>query len=255
MADSVIFDQAAGFYDRTRQLPAETAAAQTAQLAGEIAGVTGPVLEIGVGTGRIAVPLAEAGIQVLGVDLSAPMLGALAAKESAVAAARASATALPVRAHSVGAVIACHVLHLISDWQLAVEQALLALRPRGVLLATRGRALGTIAYELQQRVREAAGVPDTVTGLDDLDELDEFMRGRGAQVDHLPSIPNPQIRSAAEFLRLVDDNAFAWTWELPAQRRRQAVAQTLAWVAQTIGDPQDVPLPAQPLRWRSYRMP
>jgi SAM-dependent methyltransferase len=34
----------------------------------------GPVLELGVGTGRVAVPIAAAGIQVVGVDLSAGML-------------------------------------------------------------------------------------------------------------------------------------------------------------------------------------
>jgi SAM-dependent methyltransferase len=34
----------------------------------------GPVLELGVGTGRIAVPLAASGLEVIGVDLSAGML-------------------------------------------------------------------------------------------------------------------------------------------------------------------------------------
>ena len=34
----------------------------------------GPVLELGVGTGRIAIPIAAAGIEVVGVDLSAGML-------------------------------------------------------------------------------------------------------------------------------------------------------------------------------------
>jgi SAM-dependent methyltransferase len=34
----------------------------------------GPVLELGVGTGRIAVPIAAAGVEVFGVDLSAGML-------------------------------------------------------------------------------------------------------------------------------------------------------------------------------------
>jgi SAM-dependent methyltransferase len=34
----------------------------------------GPVLELGVGTGRIAVPIAASGIEVIGVDLSAGML-------------------------------------------------------------------------------------------------------------------------------------------------------------------------------------
>jgi SAM-dependent methyltransferase len=35
----------------------------------------GPVLELGVGTGRIAVPIASAGVPVVGVDLSEGMLG------------------------------------------------------------------------------------------------------------------------------------------------------------------------------------
>ena len=34
----------------------------------------GPVLELGVGTGRIAVPIAQTGVPVIGVDSSAPML-------------------------------------------------------------------------------------------------------------------------------------------------------------------------------------
>jgi len=34
----------------------------------------GPVLELGVGTGRIAIPVARAGVAVIGVDSSAPML-------------------------------------------------------------------------------------------------------------------------------------------------------------------------------------
>jgi SAM-dependent methyltransferase len=38
----------------------------------------GPVLEYGVGTGRIAIELARAGVEVTGVDRSAPMLAALA---------------------------------------------------------------------------------------------------------------------------------------------------------------------------------
>jgi SAM-dependent methyltransferase len=42
--------------------------------------VGGPVLEYGCGEGRIALPLAQAGLEVVGVDQSQPMLDALAAK-------------------------------------------------------------------------------------------------------------------------------------------------------------------------------
>ncbi|HZO33990.1 MAG TPA: class I SAM-dependent methyltransferase [Gaiellaceae bacterium] len=40
----------------------------------------GPVVELGVGTGRIAVPIASAGIRVIGVDTSAGMLAVAAAQ-------------------------------------------------------------------------------------------------------------------------------------------------------------------------------
>lgn len=252
--ESVIFDQAAGCYDRTRALPAQTALAQTAQLTGELADVTGPVLEIGVGTGRIAVPLADTGIRIVGVDLSVPMLSELAAKGSAVAAIRASATRLPVRAHCVGAVIACHVLHLIADWQLAVAEALRALRPHGLLLAARGRADGQAA-ELRQRVLRAVGIASTTTGLDNLDGLDQFMRERGATARHLPPIPNPATKSAAEYLHSVRANTYSWTWPIPEQARLQAVDEVTAWVARAKGDPREVLYPAEPIRWRSYRLP
>lgn len=43
----------------------------------------GPVLELGVGTGRLAVPLAERGLEVHGVDASPAMLERLAAKAAA----------------------------------------------------------------------------------------------------------------------------------------------------------------------------
>lgn len=47
-----------------------------------------PVLELGVGTGRLAVPLAAAGVPVTGVDSSAAMLDVLAAKAGSVEAIR-----------------------------------------------------------------------------------------------------------------------------------------------------------------------
>lgn len=54
-----------------------------------------PVLELGVGTGRVAVPLARRGLTVVGVDTSAAMLARLSAKAADVRAVRADAAALP----------------------------------------------------------------------------------------------------------------------------------------------------------------
>ncbi len=50
-----------------------------------LAGPSGRVLELGVGTGRLAVPLAHAGLDVVGIDSSAPMLARLEASADAAA--------------------------------------------------------------------------------------------------------------------------------------------------------------------------
>src|SRR4249919_2686482 len=54
---------------------ADAAADFLAELAG-----TGPALELGIGTGRVALPLAARGVEVHGIDASAAMVERLRAK-------------------------------------------------------------------------------------------------------------------------------------------------------------------------------
>ena len=67
---NVVFDRAAGYYDQTRSLPPHEAA-QLADALWQVLGVTAAthVLEIGIGTGRIAGPLVQRGLTMTGVDL------------------------------------------------------------------------------------------------------------------------------------------------------------------------------------------
>ena len=55
----------------------------TVALATRLAGPAGRVLELGVGTGRLAIPMAGAGLAVTGIDTSAAMLDRLAAIDAA----------------------------------------------------------------------------------------------------------------------------------------------------------------------------
>jgi SAM-dependent methyltransferase len=73
-------DQIADFYDNlvgTMFQPAATE--QAVGFLADLAG-TGPALELGVGTGRIAIPLAERGVAVTGVDASEAMVARLRAR-------------------------------------------------------------------------------------------------------------------------------------------------------------------------------
>src|SRR5919109_1518861 len=70
-------DHIAEVYDRLACAPAntESAVAALAKLAG-----LGPVLELGIGTGRLALPLAARGLRVHGIDASQAMVAKLRAK-------------------------------------------------------------------------------------------------------------------------------------------------------------------------------
>lgn len=72
-------DRIAPVYDEVHgKLPAQAATDFLAKVAGD-----GPVLELGVGTGRIALPLVERGMTVHGIDASAAMLARMRTKPGA----------------------------------------------------------------------------------------------------------------------------------------------------------------------------
>lgn len=139
MQQSIAFDRAAGFYDETRGFPPGTEApiAAMIQAAGELA-ATSRVLEIGVGTGRVALPLAALLERMYGIDLAVPMLERLRAKRTTepVEVAQADATRLPFAPGTFDAVLAVHVFHLIPNWQDALSEVARVLTDDGVLLNT-----------------------------------------------------------------------------------------------------------------------
>jgi ubiquinone/menaquinone biosynthesis C-methylase UbiE len=140
---SVIFDRAVSFYDRTRGLP-EQAEAWLAGIVAEQAPLPAGsrVLEIGVGTGRIALPLVGARrYQYTGIDLSREMMGALRAKAPRVpiTLVQGDVARLPFAADTFDAVVAVHVFHLISAWRQAMDEVARVLHPSGLLLHGRNQ--------------------------------------------------------------------------------------------------------------------
>ena len=255
---SVSFDRAADFYDRTRALPPELAAEQTALLAAQVRDRL--CLEIGVGTGRIALPLAGAGARVVGIDLSAAMLDRLRDKDPGRTAPvlRADAGALPFATGSFGAALACHVLHLVADWVAVVDELVRVVRPGGVLLVTRGAARDGLLADLNARIRTGAGAAARPGSLDRLDELDAYLSGRGATVARLPALersPTTPGRSVQGYLRELEDQVFSWTWDIPPDRLRASVAAARGWVSAEHGDLAHVQIPAPPIQWHRYVLP
>jgi ubiquinone/menaquinone biosynthesis C-methylase UbiE len=108
----------------------------SAQIGATIAQLTGPgalVLELGVGTGRIARPILDAGCRVIGLDISAEMMRK-ASEKGIAKLVRGSLLELPLRDASVDAVMVVHVLHHIADWRVALTEAMRVLRPGGLVI-------------------------------------------------------------------------------------------------------------------------
>ncbi len=109
----------AGLYNRQRAHP-EDVSRSIGEAITMITGENARVLEMGVGTGRIAYPVAAAGARVVGFDLSAEMLAHTAANQQPdrrgnLALLQANMEAMPFASNIFDAVLAVHVLHLSKD--------------------------------------------------------------------------------------------------------------------------------------------
>jgi SAM-dependent methyltransferase len=133
-----VFDAHPGEYDRWYEDHPATYMEEL-RLIGRIAGVRGADLEIGVGTGRFAVPL---GIR-LGIDPSLPMLRM--ARARGVEAVRGVAEALPFKDASMGSVLVMTSLCYFDDPRLAFREISRILAPGGrIVIGFLGRG-GEIA--------------------------------------------------------------------------------------------------------------
>ena len=94
------------------------------------------VCEVGIGTGRVAVPLAAHVGLLTGIDISREMLLRLLAKRGTEPCfpVQGDATFLPYPDRTFDAVVAVHVFHLIPTWREGLREIARILRPGGLLI-------------------------------------------------------------------------------------------------------------------------
>lgn len=256
--ESVRFDRAAEFYDETRAHSGELALATTELLASELRG-RGRILEVGVGTGLIALPLREVGIPMVGLDLSAPMVGKLVEKGggwSPFPIVLGDATALPCRDDVFGGALVRWVLHLVPAWRSAIAELVRVVEPGGVLALNLGH-YGGPWDEMQARFGELAGVAVDPVGLGwhAEEELDAELVSRGASVRLLPPLVERSEEPLEAFLDGIERNLYSWTWPIPDDVRLAVVGELRPWAEERYGA-LDLPFPYDSeIVWRAYDLP
>lgn len=243
MAIPIAFDRIATSYDAQRAHPPEV----SAQVGAAIATLTGPgalTLELGVGTGRIALPARAAGCRVVGVDIAREMLQQARRLRDTQAGPlfallQGDIARLPLRSDTFDAVLAVHVLHLVPDWRGALAEVARVLRPGGVFLQGRDwRDPHSCTELLRGKLREAVmallpGARPPGAGA----ALAQAIARLGGTIEpeHVAA-EWTSYTSPARVLEGMAARADAETWALDDALLQAAVARVRAWAADTWAD-------------------
>jgi SAM-dependent methyltransferase len=255
VTESVSFDRAAEYYDRTRALPRDAHEQVIGHAVGEVAG-RGRVLEVGVGTGRIGLDLAAAGVPLTGLDLSRAMLDRLVAKAGGTATlpvVHGDATTLPFPDGTFGAAVACHVLHLVPTWEAVLDELARVVGPGGALLVSRGTP-STIAEVLNEVGWRSLG-RWVLPGPADAAPVDEAARRRGFTVRTLGPVVARGRRAPNVLIDGLLQRQWGWSWSLTddevegmAEAMRQEAVARWGSVDELVDDEQVVD-------WHVYDVP
>ena len=239
---SISFNHAADFYDATRALPEDRARDLMAALVRElrVAGAA-DVLEVGVGTGRIARPLAEHGFRVCGIDIAPRMLTRLREQLGPEHAEPnlllGDATRLPLATGSFGAAVLCHVLHLIPPWQDAVSEMRRVLKSGGLLLHHGDHSVGEgdwdVAYLKWVELFEERGFRRRVRPK--IEDMNAAFVAAGGEYRTETIAEWDEQSSPAKELTLARNKVHSWTWEIPDDLFRECLPEVERWAAEHYG--------------------
>lgn len=249
------FGRVAYAYDRTRYHPPEVSGRiATAIIAPVEERFREPVfLELGVGTGRVGVPIIARGHKFVGVDVSPAMLEVMRYKIAGVARkvrlVEADARDLPFAKDSFHAVIGVHLWHLIPDWQRALLEALRVLAPGGVLYEGWDVSTGPSEdWKIQERWREVLAEMgyELKRGAHTrrLDEVERAMRQLGLEPQTQAVAEWVEERTPRQTMEILEERLYSYTWQVPPEVFRPSIERLWAWVQDTYPDlDQTYPIP------------
>jgi ubiquinone/menaquinone biosynthesis C-methylase UbiE len=257
---SISFDRAAGFYDETRAFPPGIA-----DLVAASAHSTLPsqarVLECGIGTGRIAIPLARRGLKITGIDLSLKMMQRMVAGNdlnlSMPNLIQGDATRLPLASGCFDAVLMVHVLHLIPDWPAAIEEVCRVLKAQGIFLTGYNHHLeGSVDEQIREKWKEIVSqmYPEPVDSSSErFKPVKDYLTQSGAVTDEWVAARWSKPFHLGRYIESLDQKIYSSTWNIPDDLLGQCIARLRAWAEVEFGTLDYEILQSQEFIWHRFR--
>ncbi len=263
MSSSIDYERAVPFYDQTREHPTWVQEAITRSIVQQVNSTgVGHILETGIGTGRIALPLLERGLDVVGVDLSLGMMGELRKKTTdkpyRAALAQADAVALPFADDAFDAVYAVNVLHLVAGWQAALREAYRVVRPGGALLVNyhqgSPKSARLVLHGKFSELVRAQGMNTQHPGAKSTDELFAEMTRLG-EPHKIRVVEWDEPTSVAQILDALEAQIVSETWYIPAAMMKGVMPDLRRWAAGEFGDVARIVRQDMSFNWMTARKP
>jgi SAM-dependent methyltransferase len=203
------FGRVADIYDATRSLPDGEMRLVVDAVVSSVPG-DGPVVDVGVGTGRFAKPLQERGLDVVGLDISRGMMSK--AKEKGVRElVFADVQRVPFRDAVFEASLLVHILHLVEDWAAVVREAARVSRSSVITVLGSGGGSGRrLMREEYRKARAREGFP-----------LNRFGDGEDGLLESVPPdrlvrvVEAERVTIADDEIHRLEDRSQSVTWDIP----------------------------------------
>jgi SAM-dependent methyltransferase len=217
------------------------------------------VLDIGAGTGRVAIPMAACGCDVVALEPSAGMVKELRAKDpsATVSIIVGEGARLPFPAASFEAVVIARLLYLTPDWQQILAECRRVLLPAGRLLHEWGNGESDEAWvrvrEEARRLFESAGVARPFhPGVRSEAVVEQRLEQLGFDNAAGVSMSSGETTTLGEFLRRLAEGELSYIWALPPSVRAECLPRLMRWAGQTFDLQEPMAMP-RAVRWSLYR--